>query len=277
MSILAKIASPLAVLATLLTLACGTAAAATLDALYQAGTIVTGQGEEGRALGFPVCLEHVLVKVSGDPRLAGDPRVAALAGEAGDYVSDFRYRDRLAGIQIHDEQGSRERSYELTVDFDPARIDAALRSLGREPWSAPRPRLALFLAVRIGTAYYALASDGARGRDQRDALAAESERFGLPLALPSEAALAGAGLGVERLPAADLAALDTVAKTIGADLALAGELTWSDEALGWIADWRLGAEGETHRWGIRGVSFDAAFRNALGGAAQILSGNGQPK
>jgi hypothetical protein len=27
---------------------------------------------------------------------------------------------------------------------------------------------------------------------------------------------------------------------------------------------------------VRGVSFDDAFRNALRGAAQVLSGNGQP-
>ena len=35
-------------------------------------------------------------------------------------------------------------------------------------------------------------------------------------------------------------------------------------------------DGKTYRWQVRGVSFDEAFRVAMGGAAQILSGNGQP-
>ena len=58
---------------------------------------------------------------------------------------------------------------------------------------------------------------------------------------------------------------------------LAGTLTWSDAARGWIADWRLIAAGSVFRWRISGVSFDDAFRNAIRGAAQILSGNGTPQ
>src|ERR671933_505638 len=92
-----------------------------------------------------------------------------------------RYRDLLGGVPVHDEQGTRDRPYELTADFDPARIDAALRSLGRAPWTAARPRLVVFLRVRTGTGPYVLASDGARGRDQRESLADAAYRFGVPL------------------------------------------------------------------------------------------------
>ena len=35
-------------------------------------------------------------------------------------------------------------------------------------------------------------------------------------------------------------------------------------------DWH----GQTHRWQIRGVTCDEAFRRGSGGAAQVLSGNG---
>jgi hypothetical protein len=35
--------------------------------------------------------------------------------------------------------------------------------------------------------------------------------------------------------------------------------------------------GQMYRWQIRGVSFDEAFRNAMAGAAQILSGHGLPR
>jgi uncharacterized protein len=237
---------------------------------------VTGQGEESRRFGFPVCLEQVLVKVSGDPRLIGDPEVVVLTRQAASFVTEFSFRDRLAGIPVHDEQGTRDRPYDLSVRFDPAKIDAALRSLGREPWSASRPRVAVFVGVDLEGTTYLLARDGTRGRDQREALAEAAVRFGMPMALPDQAPLAAAGLSYSGLQAIDLGRLDAIARTIGGDLALAGTLIWSEPALGWIADWRLGAGGESYRWQIRGVGFDDAFRSAMSGAAQILSGNGRP-
>jgi hypothetical protein len=168
MSSTSRASALILLLAATVLLGYGNAFAAGVDELYQAQTIVTGQGEQSRRAGFPVCLEQVLVKVSGDPRLSGDPSVAALAEEAATLVTDFAFRDRMAGIPVHDEQGTRDRPYDLTVRFDPAKIDAALRALGREPWEGPRPRLAVFVGVEIGGTTYLLASDGgARTRPAR--------------------------------------------------------------------------------------------------------------
>lgn len=252
------------------------AAAASLDELYVARAIVTGKDERDRGRGFAECLKDVLVKVSGDPRLADEPQVAAMAGSAGTFVADFDYRDRLEGIPIHDEQGSRDRPYDLTVRFEPAKIDAALRSLGREPWTAPRPRLVAFIGVIYETRAFVLASDGERGIDQREALADVAWELGMPVALPEQATLTKADLAVKSLASADLQSLDTTAEEAGGDLALVGSIVWSKAALGWVAEWRLMANGKTYRWRISGVSFDDAFRNAVGGTAQILSGHGQP-
>jgi uncharacterized protein len=229
--------------------------------LYEGRTIVTGQREETRAPAFAACLRDVLVKVSGDPRLADDPRAAELASRAGDLVDSFRYRDLMAGRQVHDEQGTRDRPYELTVAFDPAEIDAALRSLGREPWTAERPRVGVVLTVRDPGATFVLASDGERGSGQRAALAAAAERRGLPVVLPSRAALAAA---------------DADPGALGADAALVGSMAWRDDPPGWTADWRLTGQGEAVAWRTSNDTFDEAFREALGGAAQVLSGNGRP-
>jgi hypothetical protein len=243
--------------------------------LYEATTFVTGQYEPNRSIGFGKCLEYVLVKVTGDPRLTNDPRVAAMAADAKTYVTEFHYRDLMEGIPVHDEQGTRQRPYDLTVTFDPAKIDAAVRTLGLEPWTGPRPRLALIVGVRNGIAYM-LTKDGSRGRDLRDAVAAAGDRIGMSVALPAEAALAKAELTFDTLPGADLAGLDAVAETTGGDVAIVGTLDWSDKALGWVADWRLEWKGETNHWQVEGANFDDAFRSAIGGAAQILSGHGAP-
>ena len=94
--------------------------------------------------------------------------------------------------------------------------------------------------------------------------------------LPGQAALEQAGLSFESLPAADLARLDAAAQAMGGDLALVGRMAWSDQAMSWVADWRLRSAGQTNQWQVRSLTFDDGFRKALGGAAQILSGNGPP-
>ena len=252
-----------------------TRAAEMLD-VYQARPIVTGTGETNRALGFALALDEVLIKVSGDARLLGDPRVAAI--DAGALVASFKYRDRMEGIPIHDEQGSHDRPHDLTVTFDQDKIDAALASLGDAPWTTPRPTLVVFLGVTNGDRRFMLSADGARGVDMRELLDNATFRVNIPAKAPSQAALAAAGLSVATLPATDMATLDALAKQAGGDKAISGTLDFSDKAHGWLADWRmLGPDGKTDEWRQEGVSFDDAFRNAIRGAAQVLSGHGEPK
>jgi uncharacterized protein len=86
--------------------------------LYQARTIVTGQREETRIPGLALCLRDVLVKVSGDSRLHDLPAVDELARLPEAPVAGYAYRDLYAGRPIMDEQGTRDRPYEMTVDYD---------------------------------------------------------------------------------------------------------------------------------------------------------------
>lgn len=244
--------------------------------LYQAKPTVTGTGEKNRLIGFALAFEDVVVKVSGDPRLIGDPRVAELAKDAGSMVQEFRYRDRMEGIPIHDEQGSYDRPQDLTTIFVPEKIEAALASLGSRPWTEPRPTIAVFLGVKNGDRTFMLTSDGEHGIDMRESLQSASVKVAIPTVLPDANALAAAGLSEVTLPDADLAILDKLATMFGAEHALLGSLVWSDEELGWIAEWRISSKGETYAWQVRGVSFDDAFRNAIRGVAQVLSGNGNP-
>jgi hypothetical protein len=250
------------------------AASAPLD-LYQVNAIVTGTGEVNRGIGFALALKDVLVKVSGDPRLLDDARVNALAKRAADYVQEFSYRDRMEGIPIHDEQGSHDRPHDLTTLFVPEKIDALLATLGSRPWAGARPTLTVILDVRHAARSFLLSSDGAAGIDMRDSLANASRLVGIPVTLPSDAALLASGAS-EMQGNLDPVAVKRLTADAGGSYALIGSLVWSDKDLGWVADWRLAAEGRDYRWSIRGVSFDDAFRNAVRGAAQVLSGSGNP-
>ena len=67
-----------------------------------------------------------------------------------------------------------------------------------------------------------------------------------------------------------------VAAEQGGEVVLVGRLVWDDRELGWTTQWRMDWGDRTHSWQVRGVTFDEAFRRGIGGAAQILSGNGDP-
>jgi uncharacterized protein len=245
-------------------------------ALYRSVAVVTGTGEENRRAGFAQCLVDALVKLTGDQTILHDPRLAKLTVSAGLLIQRFSYRDVLEGKPIHDEQGTYDRPHFLTVAFDPAKLDGLARSLGREPWLTPRPRLMVFLAVENARATFMLTSDSTedRSEDMRSAFAADSEKSGLAVDLPKRSELEARGWSAKSLPEIGLSQLAGVA---GRDAPLAGRIVFREEALGWIADWRLLHGGKVYQWGVRGINFDGAFRNALFGAAQILSGHGQPR
>jgi hypothetical protein len=259
----------------LLAFICGgpaTAAASELSSdFYRARTFVTGQVEPGRSQAFARCLSQVLVKVSGDPHLLRHPRLAEIVAGAASLVTDFEYRDLMAGIPVHDEQGTRDRPYELTADFDPAKVDAALRSLGGKPWLDTRPRVVVFVGVRHVATRFVLDSEGTHGPGMREALSEAAAGVGIPIILPSGAALAGAGLTVQTLKQSAPGSLAARVKAAGGDVALLGELAWNEKALGWVADWRMAAKHKVEHWQVRGVNFDDAFRSGMQGALQILA------
>ena len=246
------------------------------DSLYQARTIVTGQREPERIVGLAECLEDVLVKLSGDPRLIGNKRLEPMKARASHFTTAIRYHDRKEGKPIHDEQGTRDRPYDLIATFDKPVIDAFLSSLHEKPWTEPRPKLVVFLAVHQGGRNYVLARDGALGIDQRESLAAAAEKRGVPTALPEQGLLDTFHLTAERIAAGAPLRPNDVAAAAGGDVALTGTLVWNDKALGWIVDWRLDWHRRLWRWRVRGVNFDQAFRTGIEGAEQLLSGHGAP-
>jgi uncharacterized protein len=235
-------------------LSCCAGAACAADDLYRAQTIVTGQGEANRTIGFAACLEDVLIKVSGALKLAGDPKLEPYKSRAGDFVDHYDYHDQMSGTPKRDEQGTRDRPYDLIVDFAQSRIDGVLAGLGLKPWLSHRPVLGVLVEMEQGTRKYTVTSDDKQSDLQRESLLAAGTKRGMTIVLPAAASNGKPG----------------------GDITLNGHLVWSDQDLGWATDWQLIVEGKLHRWQVRGVTFDEAFRRGIGGAAQILSGNGDP-
>jgi uncharacterized protein len=254
----------------------GGAMAAAPDDLYRAQAIVTGQGEANRLIGFGACLEDVLIKVSGAQKLAGSGRLAAYRANAKNLVRAFDYHDQMSGKPKHDEQGTRDRPYDLIVDFDAGKINHTLSALGLKPWLSHRPVLAMFVEMEQGSREFVITADAEQSALQRDSLQAAAAKRGMAIVLPGTAALAKAGIKGAELGTMPASALGHVVAELGGEVALIGRLVWDDSELGWATRWRLDWHGRTHEWQVRGTTFDEAFRRGIGGAAQVLSGNGDP-
>ncbi len=224
-----------------------------LRALYTGKAIVTGTGDKNRQPGFRDCLANVILRVSGDQRLLRRREMQTILARAGSFVRSFSYKDRLAGKPIHDEQGTYDRPHDLTCNYDAEIVDRLLDDLGSEPWLTPRPRLYVLLDVERDGQSYRLRGDLLRDQDMRSSFANAAGSLAMQVAFPR--------------------ALDSASP--GA-LTLQGKLVWSDAELGWVAVWQLQFKSKLHQWEVRGVNYDEAFRVAVRGAAQIISGSGQP-
>jgi hypothetical protein len=262
-------------LTALLTWCAGTVAAAAAD-LYRTKVTVTGQGEANRMTGFAASLEDVLIKASGALKLSGDRRLTVYKSKAKDFVRTFSYRDQFFGKPIRDEQGTRDRPFDLTVEFEEGKIDDILKALGLKPWLSHRPRLAVFVEMEQGPKSYIVTADGTQSDLQRDALLAAADKRGMDIVLPGTAALANSNITGAELRTPSFSALAPIAAEQGGEVVLVGRLVWDDRDLGWATQWQMDWGGQPHRWQVRGVTFDEAFRRGIGGAAQVLSGNGDP-
>jgi hypothetical protein len=252
---------------------CTVTMATAASELYRAQTVVTGQGEANRIIGFGACLEDVLIKVSGALQLAGDPRLAAYRSRVADFVSTYDYHDQFSGKPTRDEQGTRDRPYDLIVDFDDKKIDGVLDAIGLKPWLSHRPVLAVLVEMEQGARKYVVTSDAKQSDLQRDSLLAAAAKRGMSLVLPD----AKANIDGAELMAMPAPALAARAAELGAEAALVGRLVWVDSEFGWATEWQIDWQGRPHRWQARGITFDEAFRRGIGGAAQVLSDNGDPK
>ena len=218
-------------LAALLTWCAGATAAAGTE-LYRTKVTVTGQGEANRNVGFAAALEDVLIKASGAQKLSGDRRLAAYKAKTRDYVRTFSYRDQFFGKPIRDEQGTRDRPFDLTVVFEESRIDDILKAFALKPWLLHRPSVAVFVEMEQGAKSYLVTTDGPRSDLQRDALLAAAEKRGMSIVLPSTAALAKSNITGAVLRAPSFPALARVAAEEGGEVVLVGRLVWDDREFG---------------------------------------------
>jgi hypothetical protein len=238
--------------------------------LYQAETIVTGRGDAERQRGFRSGLADVLVKLSGDADLVQAQGVQRMLARAGDFVERYEYEDRMRGIPIHDEQGTRDRPHYLRMTFRRASLAEALRALEVPLWSSNRPQVAIWLGIKDSIRSYVLGSDSVFGHGQREVLQSVSRQRGIPIVLPALHSQAQPVITYDDLSVGNLQQLIVASAPYHAEALLFGTLVMGDQGY-WTLTWKLDWNGYVHPWQLAGVTFDVALRVALERAAWVFA------
>ncbi len=239
--------------------------------LMRGEALVTGRDNpEERARGVRLALTQVLVKVCGDDRVAEHPQLPKHLAEAEALVRQVEYEDRKKGVQISDEQGTRDRSYHLRVDFDPERVHAIVDALGFHSWGEDRPRLLVVLSVTDARGQFVVGTEAERGIGQRETLERDAHRRGLSLVIPKMDRVEAMALSHREVAEAHGGAIGALALSYGADAVLAGSMSMTGAGY-WSTDWTLLADGMPERWHLSGMTFDRAIAVGLGETARVLS------
>lgn len=146
--------------------------AAAADSLFSAEQPVADDGSETRNRVLSDMLREVLVKVSGNSSVAGQPAAREIAADAPSLVQQYRYR-------------TAERDGELVqflfAQFDQAAVERLMRERNLPVWTQ-RPQVLMWLAVEQAGQRQLLNLDD---RPQaRAALMDRARARGLPLQLP---------------------------------------------------------------------------------------------
>lgn len=232
--------------------------------LYEAETIVTGQGETERQRGFGIGLAEVIVKLSGDAdsvRFAGVQRILSRVGE---FVERYEYEDRMKGIPIHDEQGTRDRPYYLRMSFKRQALNERLTRLGLPRWGSDRPRVIVWLGIEDSVRSYVLDPKTEFGLGQRETLKSVARERGVPLVIPNADSHTVSYADVAR---GDLTKLREASKPYAADAILFGTLVMDENGY-WMARWSLAWKNRVAPNALDKVTFDVALRAAVERAAR---------
>jgi len=239
--------------------------AASTAELYTGSVTVANQGAGERARALPLALRQVLVKVSGDARIADDPSVAGALGQAGAIMLQATYRqDVLTGAT-----GAQSRVTTLLAQFDRSGVDAILRKAGRPIWTSERPGVLAWLVIESGAARQVASAS------QSSALGAlfrQAEQRGFDIVLPTWDYQDQGRAPIESLWLGQMSTVRAASARYGTRAAVLARLRRTAD--GWNSRYTLidlRRPGKTEEWLAIHPSSSAALADAVDGSADRLA------
>ncbi|MDO8405575.1 MAG: DUF2066 domain-containing protein, partial [Pseudomonas sp.] len=193
--------------------------AETVKGLYQVREPVSSQSSEERDQATQRALDTLVLRLTGDPKAAQSPGLAALRKDPQQIISQYGFDAGPPEV--------------LKVDFDPASTEQALRRAGLSLWGTNRPSI-LSWWLNDSAEGSSLVGDG---QSSAAPLRRAAQHRGLPLRLPladlSEQLVATA----PNLEGADATPLRAASDRYNADALLAVHAR--DEGGQWQAKWNM--------------------------------------
>ncbi|MBV7479609.1 DUF2066 domain-containing protein [Pseudomonas sp. PDM31] len=207
--------------------------AETVKGLYQVREPVNGQSAEERDQATQRALDTLVVRLTGDPKAAQSPGLAAIRKDPQQIISQYGFDAGPPEV--------------LKVDFDPGTTEQALRRAGLPMWGANRPSI-LGWWLNESAEGTSLVGDG---QASAAPLRRAAQHRGLPLRLPladlNEQIVATA----PNLESADPAPLHAASERYNADALLAVHAR--EEGGQWQANWRLWLGDQKEAGSVQGA------------------------
>lgn len=164
------------------------AAFVVVPGLYSAETVLDARDDDARSKGLRETLAQVIVRVSGQASVAGDPAGQSVIDQAEALVSQFRFEAIESEVDAEQDEDAEPPStaeqpptqYRLIASFVPGAVDNALRSAGLPVWPPRRPRTLVWLVTDSGQDIV----DESDSRRRAGALLDAAQARGLPLLFP---------------------------------------------------------------------------------------------
>ncbi|WP_213937084.1 DUF2066 domain-containing protein [Pseudomonas sp. dw_612] len=216
--------------------------AETVKGLYQVRQPVSSQSAEVRDQATQEALDTLVLRLTGDPRAAQNPGLAAIRKDPQQIISQYGFDAGPPEV--------------LKVDFDPATTEQALRRAGLSLWGANRPSI-LSWWLNDSAEGSSLVGDG---QASAAPLRRAAQHRGLPLRLPladlSEQLVATA----PNLEGTDAAPLRGASERYNADALLAVHAR--EEGGQWQAKWHLWLGDQKEAGSVQGAD-QAAVTDAV--------------
>lgn len=246
------------------------AASRNVPNMYAFEQPVSDASEQSRKAAVRKAMGAVLVRLTGDRKVADSPQAQGLLDQAGGYVQRFAYAQKAVEVLAEpatdetETAAPEQASTQLVLrgQFTARALDSAIRSAGLPLWSARRPQM--FAAIT------ATSETGSLVLDQQIAaaypeLSATAEKRGLPLQLPPQNAISA--LDVAQ---ADSPVLAGMRDQLEADYLLVAQL--SEQAGKWVVQAEL-REGDSalQSWRLRSRDPGPLLRAIINRSGDILA------
>ena len=252
---------------------CAQADSRTVPDLYRFSVPVDNASNEARTAALSAAMAQVLVRVTGDRKVADKPEAQGLLQQANGYMQRFSYQEKVleqpdsappAGAQQAPEAEAVTPRTQLMLQgtFDGRALDAAVRKAGLPLWSAQRPPiLAVFTSAADGGAVVLDAEIASAFPELMDT----AKERGLLLHLPAQNSLRPADA-----QDADSSLLVAMTGQVQADYLLWGRL--SEQSGKWLLEAQL-RQGDliVQNWRLRSREAGALLREAVHRSADLLA------